>query len=292
MGIKTGRVSPAYGMCNPIIKKMAKNTTSVTASGDEATYLGITKKTLYFMLCCALGIILFFILHNIFAYSTGLQGNLVTIDNIEGLEGIISINVSIAEAAVFMIAAIIVLFTPLIAWLIRPAIPVVGTLYALCEGYFVGMITQALTPDYKWISPVAFILTATVVGVMLFIYKQQIIKVTGKFKTIMLTLFITSLFSGVIIFILNLIPPLRPVMSGITAFMGSPIAGIILSIIYIIIAALFLLVDFDVIKNCVTNKMPKKLEWMAAFGLVYTIIYIYFKILNLIIQITSKSKEK
>lgn len=178
------------------------------------------------------------------------------------------------------------------AWLIRPTIPVVGTLYAICEGYFIGAITEALTADYKWISLVAFILTAAIVSVMLFLYVKRIVKVTKKFKTVLSTLFLVMIFGGIAIFLLSFVPFLRPIIMGITTFMNNPIISIGMSVLYIVIAALFLLVDFDVIEECVEQKMPKKLEWMAAFGLVYTVIYIYFKILNLILQLTSRGNKE
>ena len=85
---------------------------------------------------------------------------------------------------------------------------------------------------------------------------------------------------------------MAPIIAGFATFMGSPVVGIISSVVFIVIAALFLLVDFDTIEQCVEGRMPKKLEWMAAFGLVYTVIYIYFKIINLILQIVGNSNEK
>ncbi len=278
-----------YGMCNPVISKMANKTQGgVHADGTSATYKGIISKTLFFMVLCVAGVIAFFALHGT------LTGNAeaIPINNISGLEGIVSLKTSPQEALVFVIAAAIVLFAPLIAWLIRPIIPAVGVLYALCEGYFMGMITQALLPEYKWISLTAFILTIAVVAVMLFLYKKQIIKVSGKFKTVIFTLFLSGILGGLLLFILGMIPAISPIVSGITSFMGSPVVSIVLSAVYLVIAILFLLVDFDVIRECVEEKMPKKYEWMAAFGLTYTIIYIYFKILSLIIRIAGASKNK
>ncbi len=37
--------------------------------------------------------------------------------------------------------------------------------------------------------------------------------------------------------------------------------------------------------------MPAKYEWMASFGLAFTILWIYVKILDLLIQIVGKSKK-
>ena len=52
-----------------------------------------------------------------------------------------------------------------------------------------------------------------------------------------------------------------------------------------------LLVDFDAIEKCVENRLPKKREWMAAFGLAYTIIYLYLRILELLMKIFGKGKK-
>lgn len=283
--------SLGHGMCNPVIRKMAKKSQTLECTGEEATYQGIAHKTIYFLVLCAVGVAAFFVLHAIFMKNAAAFGGVFTLDNLEGMEGIVVIHSCVFEVLAFLVAGIIVLFTPLLAWLIRPTIPVVGTLYALCEGYFIGAITEALGPDYKWISLVAFILTAGIVGAMLFLYVKRIVKVTQKFKAIVATLFFVMIFGGIATFLLSLIPFFRPIIMGITTFMNSPIISIIASIIFIVVAALFLLVDFDTIESCVENKMPKKLEWMAAFGLVYTVIYIYFKILNLIIQIMNASKK-
>lgn len=280
-----------YTMCNLIIQKMVKKTSGMERASDAATYQGVMNKTLYFLALCFVGLIAFFPLHNLLLQNAGAYGGAIVLNNIEGLEGIFSIETCAIEALLFAVAGIIVLFTPLIAWLIRPAIPVVGTLYALCEGYFAGMITASLTAQYKWIPLVAFLLTAMVVAAMLLLYVKRIVKVTDKFKKVILTLFIASIASGVIIFLLNFIPALQPIIQGMTSFMNSPVYGIVSSIVFIVIAALFLLFDFDAIESCVEKKMPRKMEWMASFGLVYTIIYIYFKILGLILQIVAQSKN-
>ena len=288
-----GRFSD-YGMCNPVIKKMAKKAEAQELYTNESasSYNGIIGKTVYFLACCLAGLCIFFVLHNTFMAKVQSYGGAVVIDNIENLEGIISFKTCGTEMGIFLVAVVIVLLSPLIAWLIRPIIPVFGTLYAICEGYFIGGITEALVPDYRWISFAALVITVVLVGTMLFLYKNEHIRVTKKFKKVVFALFITSILSGASMFLLNLVPFLKPIISSMTSFMGTPVVSIVMSVIYIIIATLFLLVDFDVIKQCVEEGMPKKYEWMAAFGLTYTVIYIYFKILNLILKLTSSKKNK
>ncbi len=286
-----------YGMCNPVIKKMAKKSEAqeFDANTPAASYNGIIGKTLYFLVFCLAGLGAFFPLHNMFMANPEAYGGKNIIENIKNLEGIIRLETCGTETAIFAVAAIIVFLCPLIAWLIRAAIPVFGALYALCEGYFIGVVTEALMPDFRWISFAALVITVILVATMLFLYKMEYVKVTKKFKMIVLSLFITSALSGALISLLSFIPFLRPIIAPMASVMGTPVVSIVLSVIYIVIAALFLLVDFDVIKRCVEEGMPQKYEWMAAFGLTYTVIYIYFKILNLIMQLTStnnKSKNK
>ena len=86
-----------------------------------------------------------------------------------------------------------------------------------------------------------------------------------------------------------LIPGTRPFVTSLKANMIINIGG---SVIYIIIATLFLLVDFDTIRRTVDDGLPKKYEWWASFGLAFSVIWLFFKILELISKLKgSKSKS-
>ena len=81
-------------------------------------------------------------------------------------------------------------------------------------------------------------------------------------------------------------------LAGALSFLReSPVFSIGLSVVYIVIACAFLLVDFDTIERSVENRLPKKYEWTAAFGLAYTIIYLFLKILNLLCKLTQKNNS-
>ena len=56
----------------------------------------------------------------------------------------------------------------------------------------------------------------------------------------------------------------------------------------VVIAALNLVLDFDFIENAVSAGVPKYMEWYAAFGLMVTLIWLYFEILRLL----SKLRER
>ena len=116
-------------------------------------------------------------------------------------------------------------------------------------------------------------------------------KVGKKFRTVVTAAFITMILGSVLTSILYMIPFTRAFISPILTFMGNPLIGLGLTVVYLIIACLFLLVDFSVIEECIERGISSKFEWMAAFGLTYTIIYIYFRVLDLILRIVSMMKK-
>ncbi|MBR3004218.1 MAG: Bax inhibitor-1/YccA family protein, partial [Lachnospiraceae bacterium] len=198
-----------------------------------------------------------------------------------------------AEAIIMIVVLAISLIVPFLAWFIRASVPVTGTIYCVAQGYLIGFITVALAQEYKFISFLAMIITLALVAAMLFVYAKRIIKVTARFRGIITAIFIGIVLSGIIFFILSIIPGIRNSMAyqGVASVMNNPAFSIILSIVFVIIAALFMLVDFDTIERCVENKMDKKYEWMAAWGLAYTILYIYFKVLRILLMIFGRGKS-
>lgn len=68
-------------------------------------------------------------------------------------------------------------------------------------------------------------------------------------------------------------------------FAGNPIFDIAMSVIFIIIAALFLISDFQIIRETVENQRPKEYERSVSFGLAFTVIWLNFKVLDLLIRI-------
>lgn len=125
----------------------------------------------------------------------------------------------------------------------------------------------------------------------LILYTTRIIKVTAKFRKFMFILFGSIIIGSILLIIMHFIPGLNIVAMGIDGILANPVVSIVSSIIFIIIAAIFLVADFNGIEECVERKMNKSYEWMAAFGLAYTIIYLYFKILNLLVQIFVRNSD-
>lgn len=68
---------------------------------------------------------------------------------------------------------------------------------------------------------------------------------------------------------------------------ASPL-GIGISIFVVAIAALNLIIDFDMIERGAEAGAPKYMEWYCAFGLMVTIIWLYIEILKLLSRLNSR----
>ncbi len=161
-------------------------------------------------------------------------------------------------------------------------------LYALLEGLFIGAISAMFSSAFAEKAPNLIInavgLTFGVALGMFFMYRAGIIKATEKFKSI-----IISATVGIAIFYM-IVLALR--LFGFTgmAFLheGSPI-GILFSLVVVAVAALNLILDFDMIDKGSEMGAPKYMEWYGAFGLMVTIVWLYIEILRLLSKLSSRN---
>ncbi len=172
------------------------------------------------------------------------------------------------------------LFILVIATVLMPALAIVtGPLYAIVEGIVLGGASHILNEHWGGIALQAIIATVAVFIAMLFLFVTDIIEVTERFRGIVIGatfgIFLMYLFSFIGVFFGWFTTPV---------YSSGPI-GIGFSLIVVSVAALNLMLDFDMIVRGVNARMPKQFEWYAAFGLLVTIIWLYFEILILLAKI-------
>lgn len=166
------------------------------------------------------------------------------------------------------ITAMITIFSPAKA---RYTAPV----YALFEGLLLGAISALYNIAYQGIVLQAMLLTFATLGGMLFLYKTGIVKPTESFKAGLMTA-MTGLFFGLLFsFVLSMFGLTSPI------YAGGPV-GIVISLVIVVIAALNLILDFDMIVKGEANNAPEHFEWYAAFGIMVTLIWLYLEILRLL----------
>jgi uncharacterized YccA/Bax inhibitor family protein len=155
--------------------------------------------------------------------------------------------------------------------------------YAVLEGLFLGSVSalvQAQFPDVPIVLQAAC-LTFLIFGMLLFCYVSRIIKPTQN-----LLLGIAAATGGICLlylftFIMHLVGIQVPFIHD-----TGPI-GIGISLVFTVVAALNLVIDFDFIERGVEQGAPKYMEWYASFGLLVTLAWLYFELLHLLAKLNS-----
>ena len=145
--------------------------------------------------------------------------------------------------------------------------------YAAAEGLFIGGISAIFEAQWGGIVAQAVLGTLSVFGVALFAYKSGRVRVTPKSQRIALIAI-----GGYLVFsLINL---------GIVAFTDNNLRagwlGVAIGLFAITLAAYFLIMDFDFAEQGVKNGLPERYSWIAAFGLVVTLVWLYIEFLRLI----------
>jgi uncharacterized YccA/Bax inhibitor family protein len=159
-------------------------------------------------------------------------------------------------------------------------------LYALLEGLFIGglsvVVNNAFAKSYPGIVMQAVLLTFGAVIAMFLLYRFRIIKATEKFKSVIFTAT-----AGIAIFYL-LAMVLRMFHIDIAFLHEGSAIGIGFSLVVVAIAALNLILDFDMIEQGAAMGAPKYMEWYCAFGLLVTIVWLYVEILRLLMKLADR----
>ena len=176
-----------------------------------------------------------------------------------------------------MIGVIIGFIAVLVAYRKPQWAKLLGPVYALGYGFFVGAISRYYESFNQGIVLQAVGATMAVFFVMLVMYRTGIVKVTPGFRKIVVGATAGIMILYLVSIVLNLFT------DGGIAFINSPsLFGIGFSVFVCAIAASNLALDFDLIDRGVEQKMSKDYEWVAALGLVVTIVWLYLEILRLL----------
>ncbi|HEX8332074.1 MAG TPA: Bax inhibitor-1/YccA family protein [Segetibacter sp.] len=166
--------------------------------------------------------------------------------------------------------------------------PFLAPLYGLLEGLFIGalsaIINDAFKESYPGIVMQAVGLTMGVAISMFLLYNFRIIQATQKFKSIIFT---ATLGIG-IFYLATMVLRMFGVEMGFMNFGDNSWLGIGISLFVVAIAALNLIMDFDMIEQGAEMGAPKYMEWYCAFGLMVTIVWLYIEMLKLLSRLGSR----
>ena len=249
---------------NPIIRSAAFQD-KVSANEERMSLEGAVNKT---------GILLFLTVLAA-AFSWNFQGPFMTI--------VSSLGTLVAFVSGIMTFGFYFFF---VGWLVDPRphnAPRTAPIYAVGMGLFIGLISQQAENMYPGIVFLAVSLTFFVAASLLLAYKTGVIKPNQNF---LLMIFAATM--GIFLtYIANLVYFL---ITGNNFFVltDNGTVGILVSLFVIGIAALNLVLDFDIIEQADEQGAPKYMEWFGAMALMATLIWLYIEILRLLMKLRSR----
>lgn len=158
--------------------------------------------------------------------------------------------------------------------------------YAAVEGLFIGGISKLVELYYPAVVGQAALGTLVTFAGMLVLYRARVIKATEKFKSVM----IVAVGGYFILAMVNLVLSLMGVGDG-WGFRGPNLLGLALSAVGVALASLMLILDFDYIEDSVRRGVPEKYAWLAGFGLLATLIWLYIELLRLLMILREMFSE-
>lgn len=229
------------------------------------------------------------------AFSTGRAipgAEVMTLDGTVNKTGISLLITIVAASYSYTTPAMAAFYLPLIIGALvvglvisfkKTTAPYLTPVYAVAEGLMLGSVSLFADTMYPGIVVQAVGLTLGVLFALLFIYKSGWIKATENFK-----LGVAAATGGIMLLYLG---------SFILSFFGvqttwlqnSSALSIGISFVVVIVAALNLVLDFDFIENAsASGTTPKYMEWYGAFGLLVTLVWLYFEILRLLMKLQDR----
>lgn len=158
----------------------------------------------------------------------------------------------------------------------KQAAPVTAPLYCICEGLFLGLISVLFETAYRGIVGQAMALTFGVFAVMLLLYKARILVATPAFTRGV----VAATGAICLVYLVSIVMSLFGLRMPLIHEGGLVSIGI--SVVIVIIAALNLVLDFDLIEQGAAAGFPRYMEWYGAFALMVTLIWLYLEVLRLL----------
>jgi uncharacterized YccA/Bax inhibitor family protein len=152
--------------------------------------------------------------------------------------------------------------------------PALAIAYAAFQGLALGTISNLYNTVYDGIVSQAILVTLSAFAGMLFAFKSGRIRVTPKFTKVLMTALIGYLVLAVVSLISSFI-------TGTSIYSIGGL-GLIIATGGMVLAAFFLILDFDSIQKGIAAGAPENESWRAAFGLMVTIVWLYLEVLRVL----------
>lgn len=239
---------------NPALKRLKKQTAEGFGTANPATYGGIGFKVLYYIIITLVAAVGFVAL----------------------LPRVMESNPTLA-VGLLIGCAIAAVISGFVAAILPKTSAVSGTIYCITEGALVGLVSAMFESYVQGIVIIALLATMLTLAVTSLLYFTGVVRVGSKFRRFVFVALLALVVSQLVFWILSMFVPAVYML-----FYGNFWLQIGISVLFIVIAALTMFVDFDNMTMIVENGLDKSYEWSAAYGLMVTLIWLYIEILRLI----------
>jgi uncharacterized YccA/Bax inhibitor family protein len=176
------------------------------------------------------------------------------------------------------IVALVTIFKPTLS-------PYTAPIYAVLEGLLLGGVSAIYNARFAGLPLQAVALTFGVFIAMLLAYRAGVVRATARFR-----FGVVAATGGIAVmyllsFVLRLFGVPMPFLHD-----SSPLS-IGISLVIVGVAALNLVLDFDLVERGVEQRAPRYMEWYASFGLLVTLVWLYLEILRLLAKVQGRSRE-
>ncbi len=157
--------------------------------------------------------------------------------------------------------------------------------YALFQGFGLAAFTMALESRYPGIAVASLALTGATAMAMLLLYKLEIIRVNDMMRSVIVSATAAIGLTYLVVMVLGFFG-----LNTASFYESTSISSILFSLFVVAVAAFNLLLDFALIEECVEGRLPRYMEWYAAFTLLVTLIWLYVEIVRLLSKFARRNE--
>ncbi len=248
---------------NPSLRKVMQRSQAgeMCIEVQPATYGGIAKKTILFGAVTILAAILSVVLLNVAFAKQDAQLLMVVLTG------------ALLCAIPMIVVSLVIAFRP-------DTVKVLGFVYSLLQGALLGVLVFFVDSYYPGIALAAVLGTLIVFVVCASFNKMLEVRVSGKFVRIMLIAFASFIALELVLMLLSLFVPNLQALFTVYLWVQ-----LLINICCIFYATVLLLWDLQTAEDIVNGGADKKYEWIVAYSLVTTLVYLYIQILELLLRL-------
>jgi uncharacterized YccA/Bax inhibitor family protein len=162
--------------------------------------------------------------------------------------------------------------------------PITAPAYAVLQGVVIGVLSVGIDIRYPGIAIRAVGLTIVICFCLVTAYRLRLIRVTESFRKKLSVALVGVIAYYAISFAIGLLWK----RTALQAFGG--VFGIIASLIILIIACMSFISSIDFVVRISGKKLPPFVEWLAAMGLLITLVWLYLEVLDLLSRFEKDSQ--